>query len=64
MREKQQTEEFVKILREIAERYRYVIDTVGTVDDGRTEESIKQYIEKQGKEDKHARFEQMRMFKL
>ena len=30
MREKRRTEELLKILREIAERYGYVIDTVGT----------------------------------
>lgn len=121
LREKKRTEEFLKILREIADRYGYVIDTVGTdgdhvhvfcgaapkesparvanvlksitarellrripgirkelwgaefwgdgyyvgtVGDGVTEESIKRYIENQGKEAKHARFEQMQMFKL
>ena len=111
----------VRILREIAERYRYAIDTVGTdgdhvhvfcgaapkaspaelanvmksisarellkrmpeirrelwgaefwgdgyyvgtVGDGVTEESIKKYIEKQGKEDGHKEFEQMQLFNL
>jgi putative transposase len=37
---------------------------VGTVGDGVTEESIKQYIEKQGKDEKHKGFEQMQLFKL
>lgn len=121
LREKRRTEELLKILREIGERYGYVIDTVGTdgdhvhvfcgaapkespakvanvlksitarellrrvpglrkelwgaefwgdgyyvgtVGDGVTEESIKRYIENQGKEDNHAKFEQMQMFKL
>lgn len=121
LRESGRAEEFLRVLREIAERYRYVIDAVGTdgdhvhvfcgaapkesparianvlksitarellrrlpglrkelwgaefwgdgyyvgtVGDGVTEESIKRYIENQGKEDKHAGFEQMRMFKL
>jgi len=111
----------VKILREIGERYEYVIDTVGTdgdhvhvfcgaaprhspaeimrvlkslsaremleripeirkelwgaafwgdgyyvgtVGDGVTEESIKKYIEKQGKDDEHKAFAQMRLFNL
>lgn len=121
MREGKRSEELVKILREISERYGYVIDTVGTdgnhvhvfcgaaprhspaeimrvlksisaremlgrmpeirkqlwgaelwgdgyyvgtVGDGVTEESIKNYIEKQGKEDEHKAFEQMRLFNL
>ena len=121
MREKKRIEEFLGILREIAERYEYVIDTVGTdgdhvhvfcgaapkespaevanvlksisarellkrvpeirrelwgaefwgdgyyvgtVGDGVTEESIKQYIEKQGKDEKHKGFEKMQLFKL
>jgi putative transposase len=121
LREKGRAEEFLKVLREAGERYRYVIDTVGTdgdhvhvfcgaapkelparvanvlksitarellrrlpglrkelwgaelwgdgyyvgtVDDGVTEESIKRYIENQGKEDGHERFEQMLLFKL
>ena len=121
LREKKRTEEFLKVLREIADRYGYVIDMVGTdgdhvhvfcgaapkespakvanvlksitarellkripeirrelwgaefwgdgyyvgtVGDGVTEESIKRYIENQGKEEKHAKFEQIRLFKL
>jgi len=121
LREKKRAEEFVRIAGEIAERYGYVIDTVGTdgdhvhvfcgaapkespavvanvlksitarellrripeirrelwgaefwgdgyyvgtVGDGVTEESIKQYIEKQGKDEKHKGFEQMQLFKL
>ena len=37
---------------------------VGTAGDGVTEESIRSYIEKQGKEDGHKAFEQMRLFNL
>ena len=121
LREKGRTEELLKIMQEIAERYGYVVDTVGTdgdhvhvfcgaapkespakvanvlksitarellrrmpgirkelwgaefwgdgyyvgtVGDGVTEASIKRYIENQGKEEKHAGFEQIQLFKL
>ena len=121
LREETRSEELVKILGEIAERYGYVIDKVGTdgdhvhlfcgaaprhspaeimrvlkslsaremlgrvpglrkelwgaelwgdgyyvgtVGDGVTEESIKKYIEKQGKEEGHKGYEQIRLVNL